>query len=808
MGRGVGRAEKRQKRAWFSAAIGLIALAPVMASAQGVVLPEIEVTTSPLPGAGLARDKVPAMVQTLSADDFQRTYSPSVTDTLMQRIPGVSTNDVQGNGFVQNLNYRGFVASPVPGTPQGLAVYLNGIRVNESFGDTVNWDLIPTNAIARTDFWTNNPVFGLNALGGAVNIQMKNGFTYQGFEGEAQGGSFGRAQGAVQYGAQRGDVAVYVAAQAAHDDGWRFQSPSDIARLYTDVGWKSEGSELHLIATGANNTFGVVGPTPVDLLDRDYRSVFTFPQTTRNEMGMLSLNGQHAVTDTFSVQGNAYVRRFDQHHVDGNLADVERCSNASSFPNQLCLQDDGFPRPNPVTPAFRNQFVLLDQNNHTIPCPPGVGNTCADVPYGTIDSTQTHTLSAGGSLQGVSTAQLLGHDNRFTIGASIDHGETLFTSNSALGFVFPDLLVGVNPAIPGMGAIIHTLGNVGFIPVAVDALNTYYGLYATDTFDVTQALSLTLGGRLNVANIRLADELGFAPDLTGSHDFMRFNPVVGATYKIAPGMSVYGGYSEANRAPTPLELGCANPNRPCLIESALVSDPPLKQVVAKTYEAGWRGLVPVGEGQVEWKLGGFRTDSLNDIIHEASFILGRGFFANVAATRRQGLEAGVQYQSPTWLVYANYAFIDATYQFTGDVASPNNPFADDNGNVHVTLGDHIPAIPQHQFKTGVDYAVTPQWKVGADLVAVGSQYFFGDDANQNPKLPAYWYVNMHTSYQLTKEVQIFGLVTNLFDRKFATYGAFFDVEQTNVALTTPVTDPRMVTPAQPFAIYGGIRVKL
>ncbi len=165
---------------WLAAAGFGAAMLPAAAVAQGVGLPEIQVvTTSPLPGAGLDRDKVPAMVQTLSADDFQRTYSPSVTDTLMQRIPGVSTTDVQGNGFVQDLRYRGFVASPVPGTPQGIAVYLNGIRVNEAFGDTVNWDLIPTNAIDRADVWTNNPVFGLNALGGAVNIRMKNGFTYQ-----------------------------------------------------------------------------------------------------------------------------------------------------------------------------------------------------------------------------------------------------------------------------------------------------------------------------------------------------------------------------------------------------------------------------------------------------------------------------------------------------------------------------------------------------------------------------------------------------------------------------------------------------
>src|SRR5262249_17132943 len=93
------------------------------------------------------RDKVPSNTQTLTADDFQRTYTQSVTDTLMQRVPGVNTTDVQGNGFTQDLRYRGFAASPLQGTPQGIAVYMNGIRLNEAFGDTVNWDLIPTVAI-------------------------------------------------------------------------------------------------------------------------------------------------------------------------------------------------------------------------------------------------------------------------------------------------------------------------------------------------------------------------------------------------------------------------------------------------------------------------------------------------------------------------------------------------------------------------------------------------------------------------------------------------------------------------------------
>ena len=134
------------------------------------------------------RDKVPSNTQSLTSEDFSRTYSSSVTDALMQRVPGVSTTDVQGNSSTQDLRYRGFAASPLQGTPQGIAVYMNGIRLNEAFGDTVNWDLIPRVAVERADMWSSNPVFGLNALGGAVNMQMKNGFTWQGLRGRGARG--------------------------------------------------------------------------------------------------------------------------------------------------------------------------------------------------------------------------------------------------------------------------------------------------------------------------------------------------------------------------------------------------------------------------------------------------------------------------------------------------------------------------------------------------------------------------------------------------------------------------------------------
>src|SRR4051812_36033591 len=705
------------------------------------------------------RDKVPSMVQSATAEDFSRTYSSNVTDTLFQRLIGITLSDPNGNSAVQEIRYRGFAASPLQGTPQGLAVYMGGIRLNEAFGDTVNWDLIPTNAIARTDILTNNPIFGLNALGGAVNIQMKNGFSYQGFEAEALGGSFGRLSSSVQFGGHHGPFAVYVAAQGLDENGWRMKSPTDVGRFYGDIGWRDDVTELHLVTSAATTHVGATAATAIQLLARDWSSVYTTPQTTRNDMGLIALNGKHALSDTWSVQGNVYVRGFRQSHVDGNESNIERCSGTAANPlvDTLCLQDDAFPLPRPPAASFQ----ILDQFNQPIPCPPG-GIACPLVPYGTVDRTRTDATTFGTSLQAANNDELFGHKNNFTVGGSIDHGDAKFGAASSLGYIPPAPPVGATPAIPGTGSIIHTAGNLGFSPISLNARNTYYGLYVTDTYEITSRLSATAGARLNVAEIKLSDLLGNSPELNSSPTYTRVNPVTGLTYKLVPGVTVYGGYSESNRVPTPLELGCSNPLKPCLLENFLVSDPPLKQVVGHTYEAGLRGDMAAGTGSIEWKLGLFRTDSTDDIIGLSSSIQGRGYFTNVDGTRRQGVEAGAEYRSKYWLVYANYSFIDATYRFTGDIASPNNPSADTNGNVHVMPGDRIPGIPQHQFKAGADYLMTTQWKMGADIAVVGSQFFVGDEANQNVKLPAYWVANLHTSYQIRKDLQIFGVVNNLF----------------------------------------------
>ena len=349
-------------------------------------------------------------------------------------------------------------------------------------------------------------------------------------------------------------------------------------------------------------------------------------------------------------------------------------------------------------------------------------------------------------------------------------------------------------------------------PVDVKVTTNYYGLYFWDSLDIAPGLTTTVGGRYNYEEIDLRDQLNLpGSNLTGDHLYTRFNPMAGLTYKINPNVSLYAGYAEANRAPTPAELACADPAQPCLLQSFLVSDPNLQQVVSKTWQGGFRGAFsPFGHGTLDWTAGLFHTVNYNDIYLVTSpIIVTRGYFTNAGDTQRQGLEAGARYRTQGLSVYANYAYVDATFLSNLTLPSPNNPFADENGNIFVHPGDHLPSIPPHRLKMGFDYSLTDAWSVGADVVLASTQYFFGDESNQNPQLPGYGVVNLRTSYEFQKGVSAYVLVNNIFDHRYATYGTFFetDIETVSGDAATGLNNPATITPAQPLSVYGGFKVK-
>ncbi len=760
-----------------------------------------------LRGSEQPLNKIPSTVETITPRqiDVDR-GTDNIIATFARETPGINLSDSQGNSNRVDVTYRGFTASSVQGVPQGLAVYQNGIRINEAFGDVVNFDLIPPQAVQRIDVVTGNPAFGLNAIGGAINIQMKNGFTWQGTEITAFGGSDGRVAGNLQYGKISDNWSFYFTGDGLNDRGWRYENPSTIGRLYADLGYRSQDSEFHLIGLAARSFYGAAAATPVDFTHRDPRAIFTFPQTQTTQVGTIQLTGRVDISPTWDLAGNAYFRRFSERYVDGNDGNFENCSSRSSFRGSLCYEDDGFsPSAGQSQNAFRNQFLLLGQQNQRIPFRSGI-------PYGTIDTTLTEATGYGGSLQAANRDRIFGLPNTFVIGGSVDAADFSFKSQSQLGVINPNLGITVDPnnpyygTIPGLGTeMIRTLGALGIAPSSVNGSNLYLGLYATDTLDVTDRLSLTAGFRLNYAHIRSVDQTGFSPDVTGTHEFTKVNPLAGLTYRFDPALNLYGSYSESNRAPTPLELACANPDRPCLLPNSLVADPPLKQVTGQTYEVGFRGVIPnfLSGGNLTYKAGVFRTDLKNDIIQIAvAGNAARAYYTNVPATQRQGIEVSAEYVvNPDLLVYANYALIDATYQFNQTLSSPNNPLSDD-GAIFVKKGNKIPLIPDHQIKAGFEYNITPNWRFGLNVSAFSSSYFRGDDSNLNRKLPAYYVMNFTTKYQVTKNLEIFGLITNLTNNRYATFGTF--AETGAVAGNLSINDPRTTTLAQPLSVYAGL----
>jgi iron complex outermembrane recepter protein len=751
---------------------------------QGPVtqLPPVEVIgTSPLLGSGVDRDTVPAETNVLKGDDLTRggTTTPDVVRSLNEQVGGVNLDSASGNPYQPTLNYHGFLASPLQGTPQGLAVYVNGVRFNQAFGDTVNFDLLPDMAVEQMNLEGSNPVFGLNALGGALNVQLKDGFSFHGAEIEASGGSFTTYGGSFQYGKQSGNTAVYVAGSATHQDGWRDFQSSDLENFYGDIGWRGDTSEVHFNVLLANSRLNGPGTSPVQLLAADPAAQFTGPNAVYNTFLQVSLSGNVALSDTISLQAVTYYNNFLQRVTNGNAPNDVPCNDGSGL---LC--SDPGPPPVPSTTL----------GGGTIPAFLG----SSQFSYSELDNQTTNTNVYGASIQATDTQTVFGFRNHLVGGVSFDGAQTEFTGVSYIGGITPISRVFIGP-----GIVIDEPDNN--VPVRVGISDAYYGAFIADTFNVTERLALTASGRFNAAVIDLNDQNG--GDLTGNHNYQRFNPAAGVTYKVTPWLTAYAGYAEANRAPTPAELSCAGPADSCSLANFFVGDPNLKQVISHTVEAGLRGTVAIGDAnRLSYDLALYRSNLDDDIAFVNSVTLNRAFFTNIGQTRRQGVDASVEYKAPRWSAYLTYTYTKATYQSGFVEAAGSNPAADANGNITISPGDQLPGVPVNQGKLGVTYHVTDQWTVGGVLIAQSGQYLFGDEANLTPQLPGFVTLNLSTSYQLTPHVQFFASVENVTDAKYYTYGTFSPTSSVFLAQAPNATNPRAYSPAAPIGGFGGVRI--
>ncbi len=746
----------------------------------------VVVGVTPVPGFKVDQDKIPGNIQTLRSGDLTRNGAASVLGALDQQVSAVNFNDTLADPFQPDVLFRGFEASPVLGTPQGMAVYQNGVRINEAFGDTVNWDLIPDIAIDRIDVLSATSVFGLNALGGAATVTMKNGFTSQGFDGTVSGGSFNQRQGQAEYGVNDGALGAYVAVNSVKEGGWRHFAQDRIRQYYLDLSFHTDTITSDLSYSRGNNRLFGQGPAPIQSLAISTENVFTGPQNNINNLDMFTLDTTYNFTPTLALSNVVYFRNYRQTVANGDNSDYAAC-DADVAPGLLCDGD----------------YVLTDTLGQHIPDITDGGTTI----IGQNDYEDIHSQTFGGSLQFSSTEKLVGHGNSFALGVSIDTSTTHFFSGTWLGVLNAALSVLPSPYFVATPEGVDSTAT----PVNLDANNKYYGVYLTDTFDVTEALSATLTARYNIAKVDLEDRNGDALD--GNNRFTHFDPSAGLTYKVTPAFTVYGSYAINNRAPTASELECANPAAPCLLPTNLASDPPLKQVVSDTVEVGGRGTwSDEGAGKFAWDLSIYRTTSENDI-YGISTTIASGFFQNVGSTRREGGDLDLRYETRRVAAHLEYSYLKATFRSAFLEPSPANPFQDANGNVQVNVGDELPLIPKTRVKLGADVKVLPDWSVGGTLSYVGPSFYRGDEDNLNPELPGYTVASLRTSYQISRHVLLFANIQNLFDRHYSTFGILGDPTGVGAPgvpadgeLGDPDVDPRFLSPAMPRACFGGVRI--
>lgn len=296
-----------------------------------------------------------------------------------------------------------------------------------------------------------------------------------------------------------------------------------------------------------------------------------------------------------------------------------------------------------------------------------------------------------------------------------------------------------------------------------------------------------------------------------THNFNRLNPAVGLNYNPNQNLTFFGGYNEGMRAPTPIELACANPDIPCRMPTDFLADPPLDPVVAKTWETGVRGRL---SDNLQWNATGFYSTLHDDIqFISAGTAANLGFFQNVGKTRRKGVELGLQGKFDRLSLSANYTFLRATFETPVTFHSPSNSSADVDGNIVASRGDRLPGLPEHALKLRAAYEVTPKFNVGLNMLAFSGVYARGDENNddENGKVPGYTIFNLDANYRFGNGWSAFAKVNNLFDKEYSTMGvlgvnAFNTPDRTfNVAGEAGWTDEQFRSPGAPRAGWVGLR---
>ena len=731
-----------------SKAISLIAITSLLLptgviAGESVKIDSIEVySPTALPSIGLPVNDVPYAVQTVTGEEIREQPGVSIADYMVNNLEGVTVNEVGGNPYQLEINYRGYNATPIMGNPQGLSIYVDGVRQNMPFSNNVLWDTIPDFAIDDMQLvGGSNPVYGLNTLGGSLSLQTKSGRTFDKNAIEGSTGSWGRNTGLIESGGVSEDnkYDYYAGYSYFQEDGWRKPSPSEVQQGFAKLGYEDEDTRIDLSYTGAHNSLVGNGMVPKYLLGDDLEGVHTLIDKTRSQYNQVQLAGTEFLSDTLMASGNIYWRNLDQSTYNGDLND------------EYCEEDEVGEE------EGEGCDTLADVNENE----------------GVINRSTTKSDAYGVNGQLTFDEDLLDRRNQFIFGAAFEYSKVNFEQSSQ---------------------DIATLDPSGFFSGATGEKEQTSGLtgktyttsiFATNNHALNDQWSINTAARYNYVDIRNEDTLngeGGATSLTGDHDFDRLNPSVGLTYTPTDTLSTYASYNEANRAPTSIELGCANPDNPCTLPTQMADDPPLEQVVAKTFEAGARGrFTSFLNSNTSWNISGYSATNHDDILFiytEANTTA--GYFDNVEETTRKGIDVGLSTAFETWTISMNYNYVKAQYGTDLTLVSENNSSADD-GAIQVEDGDYLPNIPKHSFKLRTVYKPDPAWHLGATMTAFSSSYMMGNENQENDssvnglqsEVPGYAVVNLDSEYKFSNMFdgwKIYAKVTNLFDNKYYTGG--------------------------------------
>ncbi|WP_408588929.1 TonB-dependent receptor [Novosphingobium sp.] len=756
------------------AALACALPAPLLA--QEAEEPSILVTA---PGAGMDNDDA----LRLTRGDLARGGRPDLIGALARQVAGVTLQDAQGNPWQPVLVYRGQTASGAQGQAQGLAAYLDGARFNLPFGDTVAFDLVPDAALRSVELVDSSPVYGLNALGGALVLETATGRSDPGVTGAASLGAYGAREVSLAAGGAAGRWSGFAAVQLRGEDGWRDYSTSRLASGFADLGYDGAHAGLHAKLVLASTGLSGNGAAPEDLLAVRRSGVFTHPDRTENRFARVSLHPWAELAPTTRLQAAFYAQWQKSRALNGDAADIEPCEDA---PGLLCLESE--------SEGEEEAEVLTDRRGRPI-------RALAGDPTYAVFNRGALTARAFGLLAQITDRRpLLGGSNVLTIGTSLDYGRSAFAASTTLGTL--DDTRGVQDAGPVIAQNDNAIASVSVV-----TRNLYAGFFAAETLPLGPDLRLEAGLRYNLAAIRLDDRIGTALD--GRHHFARLNPGLELDWDAAPGLSLRVGYAETNRAPTPAELSCADPDAPCSLANFFVADPPLRQVVARTWELGASGQANPGGWHIAWLASAYRADSRDEIRRVASGVRGRAYFQNLGDARRQGIEVSLTATRGGLRVATTYAFSDATNRSHVRIASPGNPAAGEDGAITIRPGDRLPGVPRHSANLNLDYAgkagAWRRFSVGGTLSARSGQVLLGDESNRAPLVPGYLLVDLRARIELLREIVLFGEVRNLFDRRHATFGTFGEIGEVSLAEVPGASSPRFLGPGAPRRWTIGLR---